>query len=220
LKCKQNRVWTLRCLESLAFLNACVLLSFLDVVYSLYVYLYPTWKPSLLYIVVWKRRWRTASTHKRVVWSLLMTNDLLRDMVIVLWRINFKSIPCMREHFCRQICYPCLVAKHDQSSGEGGCTIRTLVLFQRSWRSMHARHSKIISRPLLYLFTSLETLKQDKKRFHLWVLQLLMNFSFWWSCFWWRHHFRSTLYFRSTFLQTLQASFLLILLLFQNPLKI
>jgi len=26
----------------------------------------------------------------------------------------------------------CLVAKHDQSSGEGGCTVRTFVLFQRS----------------------------------------------------------------------------------------
>jgi len=103
------------------------------IVFSLYVYLlYPTWKPSLLYIVVWKRRWRTANTHKRVVWSLLITNDLLPDMVIVLWRINFKSIPCMREHFYKQSCYPCLVVKHDQSSGERGCTVRTLVLFQRS----------------------------------------------------------------------------------------
>jgi len=123
--------------------------------------------------------------HKRVVWSLLITNDLLPDMVIVLWRINFKSIPCMREHFCRQSCYPCLVAKHDQSSGEGGCTVRTIVLFQRSWKSKHLKPSKFISRSLLHFFTSLSTLKQDKKRFQLWVLQLLMNFSFWWSCFWW-----------------------------------
>ena len=156
--------------------------------------------------------------HKRVIWSLLITNDLLPDMVIVLWRINLKPIPCMREHFCRQSCYPCLIAKHDQSSGKGGCTVRTIVLFQRSWKSKHLRLSKFISRPLLNFFTSLATLRQEKKRFQLWVLQLLMNFSFWWSCFWWtcfwwRHHFRSTLYFRSTILQTLQASFLLILLL-------
>ena len=106
-------------------------------------------------------------------------------MVIILLRINFKSIPCMREHFCRPSCYPCLVSKHNQSSGEGGCTVRTIVLFQRSWRSKHPRLSKIILRSLLHLFTSLATLRQDKKRFQLWVLQLLMNFSFWWSCFWW-----------------------------------
>ena len=161
MKCKQNRVWTLRCLESLAFLNACVLLSFLHVVYSLYLYLYPTWKPSLLYIVVWKRRWRTASTHKRVVWSLLITNYLLPDMVIVLWRINFKSIPWMREHFCRQSCYSCLVAKHHQGSGEGGCTVRTFVLFQRSWENKHSELSNFILRPSLHSFTPLATLRQD-----------------------------------------------------------
>jgi len=99
--------------------------------------------------------------HKRVVWNLLITNDLLLDMVIVLWRINFKSIPCMKEHFCRQGCYRCLVAKHDQSSGEGGCTVRTIVLFQRSWWSKHPKLSKFISRPLLHFFTSLATLRQD-----------------------------------------------------------
>jgi len=101
--------------------------------------------------------------HKRVVWSLLITNDLLPNIVIVLWRINFKSIPCMREHFCRQSCYPCLVAKHDQNSGEGGCTVRTLVLFQRSWNSKHLRFSKSISRPLIHFFMSLATLRQDKE---------------------------------------------------------
>jgi len=98
---------------------------------------------------------------KRVVWSLLITNDLLPDMDIVLWRINFKSIPYMREHFYRQSCYPCLVAKHDQSSGEGGCTVRTFVPFQRSWRSKHPKLSIFILRPLLHSFTSLATLRQD-----------------------------------------------------------
>jgi len=166
--------------------------------------------------------------HKRVVWSLLITNDLLLDIVIVLWRINFKSIPWMREHFCRPSCYPCLVAKHDQSSGEGGCTVRTLVLFQLSWKSKHLRSSKSISRPLIHFFMSLATLRQDKEtpafkalsssapdELQLLVILLLMR-RFWWTCFWWRHHFRST------FLQTLQASFLLILLLsfvLSEPLK-
>jgi len=82
---------------------------------------------------------------------------------------------CMREHFCRQSCYPCLVAKHDQSSGEGGCTVRTIVPFQRSWKSKHLRPSKCISRPLLHFFMSLATLRQDKKRFQ------LEFFSSWWT---------------------------------------
>ena len=72
---------------------------------------FPTSRSSLLYIEVWKIRWKITST-KRVVWSLLIfTNGLLSNMVIVLWRINFKCIPCIKEHFCRQSCYPCLVAE-------------------------------------------------------------------------------------------------------------
>jgi len=85
-------------------------------------------------------------------------------MGIVLWRINFKSIPCMREHFCRQSCYPCLVAKHDQSSGEGGCTVRTLVLFQRSWRSKHLRLWKTFQdrcSTSLSLWQLLDKIKRD-----------------------------------------------------------
>ena len=148
MKCKQNRVWTLKCFRESSFWMRVYCIQ------SVFISVCPTWKPSLLYIVVWKRRWRTASTHKRVVWSLLITNDLLPDMVIVLWRINFKSIPCMREHFCRQSCYPYLVAKHDQRSREGGCTVHTLVLFQRSWRSKYPRLSKFISRPLLHVFSN------------------------------------------------------------------
>ena len=117
-----------------------------------------TSRSSLFYIEVWKRRWRIASTYtQRVIWSLLITNDLFPDMVIVLWRINFKSIPCMKEHFCRQSCYPCLVAKHDQSSGEGGCTLRTIVLFQRSWEKKHTKlsnfHLKTVV-AVLYVFSN------------------------------------------------------------------
>jgi len=49
---------------------------------------------------------------KRVVWSLLkIINNLLTDMVIVLWRINFKCIRSLKEHFCRLSCYPCLVVE-------------------------------------------------------------------------------------------------------------
>jgi len=52
LKCKQNRVWTLKCLESLAFVY--VFIAFLYV----YLVFLSTRRSSLLYIVVWKRRWR------------------------------------------------------------------------------------------------------------------------------------------------------------------
>ena len=55
-------------------------------VYCLIVY-YPTRRSSLLYIEVWKRRWRIASTHtQRVVWSLLITNDLL-----LIWLLSYEG---------------------------------------------------------------------------------------------------------------------------------
>jgi len=51
----------------------------------------------------------TSKKSRLKLWSI--TNDSLPDMVVVLWRINFKCIPCMKEHCCRQSCYPCLVAE-------------------------------------------------------------------------------------------------------------
>jgi len=35
-------------------------------------------------------------------------------LVIVLWRINFKSIPSMEENWCRHSCYSCLVAEKNR----------------------------------------------------------------------------------------------------------
>jgi len=40
-----------------------------------------------------------------------ITNELLPGLVIVLWRINFKSIPSLEELWCRHGCYSCLVAE-------------------------------------------------------------------------------------------------------------
>jgi len=51
-----NRVWTLNCCKSLAFV--CVFVSHI-------MYCYPTSKSSLLYIEVWKICWKIASTHKK-----------------------------------------------------------------------------------------------------------------------------------------------------------
>ena len=37
------------------------------------------------------------------------TLDLLPDLIVVLWRTNFKSIPLQKEHCLQQCyCYPCL----------------------------------------------------------------------------------------------------------------
>jgi len=60
-----------------------------------------------LYKVVKWTLWiaNTSKKSRLKLWSI--TNDLLPDMVIVLWRINFKCIPCMKKHCCRQSCYPC-----------------------------------------------------------------------------------------------------------------
>jgi len=44
-----------------------------------------------------------------------ITNDLMPNLVIVLWRINFKSITSLEEQRCRHICYSCLVTETKQS---------------------------------------------------------------------------------------------------------
>jgi len=90
--------------QSLALVNCCMSLVF--VCFSAY----PNIRSSLLYIEVWKIRWKNASISKRrlKLWSI--TNDLLPGLVIVLWRIIFKTIPSMKEHRCRHSCYSCLVA--------------------------------------------------------------------------------------------------------------
>lgn len=76
------------------------------------------------------------------LWSI--TNDLLPDMVVVLWRINFKSIPIVKEHRCRQSCiqelFSCLIARTLQSSGGSDCTLRTIVLCQRFLKMMTCCH--------------------------------------------------------------------------------
>jgi len=56
-----------------------------------------------------------ASTSKRVVWSLIKSPiDLFPDLVIVLWRSNFKSIPSLEEHLCRHSCCSCTSRHKDR----------------------------------------------------------------------------------------------------------
>jgi len=66
-----------------------------------------------------------------------ITNDLLPDLVIVLRRINFKSIPSLEKHWCRHSCCSCPIADTNQSRGDSGCTLCTIVLFQLSPTKKH-----------------------------------------------------------------------------------
>jgi len=59
-----------------------------------------------------------------------ISNDLLHDLDIFLRGINFKSIPSLEEHWWRHNCCSCPIADTNQSSGDSGCTLRTIVPFQ------------------------------------------------------------------------------------------
>ena len=142
-------------------------------------------RSSLLYIEVWKIHWGLQAHQKEsfeacwspmifcLIWVLSyegsISNPFLvwgnisvgRAVILVLLQSTTKVVEKVVVQFVH------------------------FVLFQRSWKSKHLRSTKSISRPLIHFFTSLATLRQDKKRFQLWVLQLLMNFRFWRSCFWW-----------------------------------
>ena len=105
--------------RALALVNCCKSLTILQV----FTPLYRGVKETLL----------TASTSKKSHLKLdQITNELLPDLVIVLWRINFKSITSLEEQWCRHSCYSWLVAETKSSNGDRGCTIRTTVLFQLS----------------------------------------------------------------------------------------
>jgi len=134
--------------QRLALVNCCMSLVYVCVCISnqqVFIPLYRCVRDTL----------EIASTSKRVVWSLIkITNDLLPDMVIVLWRINFISISTMKEHRCRHSCYSCLVAETKQSSGDSGCTVRTIVLCQRSLKNKHPMPSNPFKIVVALLFWS------------------------------------------------------------------
>ena len=82
-----------------------------------------SFKSSFLYIEVWKRRCWLQHINKIHLKLDQITNDLLLDFVIVLWRNNFKSIPCIEEYQCSHSCCSCTIANRKQSSEDSGCTI-------------------------------------------------------------------------------------------------
>jgi len=123
---------------------------------------YPNSMSSLLYIEVWKIRCEISSTSKKSCLKLRsITNDLLPDMVIVLWRINFKYIPSLKEHCYRHSCYSCLVAETKQSIGGSGYTVRTIVLCQCSLKNKHPMPSNPFELVVASLFWSSAMLRRD-----------------------------------------------------------
>ena len=127
-----------------------------------------------------------------------ITKNLLPDLVI-LQRINFKSIPSLEEHWCRHSCCSCPIADTNQSSGDNGCTLRTIVLFQLSPTKKHLMPSNLFELVVTSFFQSSAMLGVNKpfeQPLKLQFYQLLMIFSswwssasnvvsFWWCCFWW-----------------------------------
>jgi len=147
----------------------------------------------------------------------------LLDLVIVLWRNNFKSIPSIKEYQHSHSCCSCTIADTEQSSRDSGCTIVLLSFFQRSSKNKHpmpSNSSEIVVAPGFYSFfndrhdhnNSWQTLKlpslsasddpQLRIIFSFWWRQLLVVFSFW-ECFWWR---QLLMIFRTSCLQNLFSS--------------
>ena len=74
------------------------------------------------------------------------------------------------------------------SSGGSGCTLRTIVLCQRSSKNKHQMPSNSFEITVALLFwcsAMLGVIKTFKQPLKLWFFHRLMIFSFWWFCFWW-----------------------------------
>ena len=143
--------------------------------------------------------------------------------VIVLWRINFKCIPSLEGHWCRRGCFSCLVAGTKQSSGDGGCTVPTIVLCQLSPTKKHLMPSNPFELVVVLFFHSsamLDEIKSFEQPFETLILstsddlQFMTKNYFWWSCFWWGISddviTSGALVFRTSFLHMLQTFFLMI----------
>jgi len=117
-----------------------------------------------------------------------ITNDLLPDLVIVLRRINFKSIQSLEEHWCRRSCCSCPIADTNQSSGDSGCTLRTIVFFQLSPTKKNPMPSNPFELVVASFFQSsamLGVIKSFEQPLKLQFSQLLMIFrSSDENCFW------------------------------------
>jgi len=89
---------------------------------------------SLLYIEVWKIRWKVANT----IYSHLKLWLKSPMIFCLIWLLSYEGSISNAFLVWRNIS-TCIVVilvllqRHEQSSGGSGCTIRTIVLCQRSW---------------------------------------------------------------------------------------
>jgi len=108
----------------LALVNCCVSLAILQV----FTPLYRCVKETLL----------IASTSKKSRLKLdQITNDLLSDLIIVLWRINFKFIPSMEKRRCRHNYCSCTSIHKNKVVEIVLVHFVQFVLFQRSLKNKH-----------------------------------------------------------------------------------
>ena len=141
-------------------------------------------KSSLLYIEVWKRRCELPAHQKESFeawsnhqWSFSWFGYCPK-------KDQFQTIPSLEEHWCRHSCCSWPIADTDHGSGDSGCTLRTIILFQLSPTKKHPMPSNPFELVVASFFQSsamLGVFKSFKQPLKLQFSQLLMIFSSWWS---------------------------------------
>jgi len=137
---------------------------------------------SLLYIEVWKIRWKLPAHQKEsfeawskspmifcLIWLLSYEGSISNAFIV--WRNIVAGIAVIRV----------LMQRHKKSSGGSGCTLRIIVLFQRSWENKHPMLSNPFKLAVASLFWSsvmLDVIKSFE------TLTLLTKDNFWWCSSW------------------------------------
>jgi len=108
-----------------------------------------------------------------------ITNDLLPDLVIVLWRMNVKSIACMEEHRCRHSCCSCTSRHKNRVVEIVVVHFVQFVLFQRFPKNKHPMPLNFFELVVASFFWSSAMVGVIKSYLNnLWSFK---SFSFWWS---------------------------------------
>jgi len=97
----------------------------------------------------------------------------------LIWLLSYEgSIPSLEEHWCRHSCCSCPIADTKQNSGDSCCTLRTIVLFQRSPKNKHPMPSNPFELAVALFFQSsvmIGEIKSFKQPLKLQFFQLLMK---------------------------------------------
>jgi len=135
---------------------------------------------SLFYIEVWEIRWKLPAHQKESfeAWS----KSLL--IFCLIWLLSYEGSTSNEFLVWRNIAAGIavilvLLQIHNQSSGDSGCTVRTIVLCQRSWENKHPMLSNPFKLVVASLFWSSVMLDEIKSFWSFNSLNLLMIFSSW-----------------------------------------